>query len=237
MKSKIKIMKSKPEVTDSEIQSFMDFDLLLTKNTIASARRRQFRIIKGIVLGSVVVGVLSLMWYVSWREKPHDKKEISTLEKILVPQAPASKTDSVSSAQPIAETVKKDVAKRKTDKQAATPIENTNTNQPPADTGTPVYAQAEPADGYPALYDYFGRELTYPREALKDSVQGVVSIAFTINTEGKPEKISIDQSLGPLFDKEAIRVIANMPPWKPATYNQKPVRSKLSLPLTFQIKK
>jgi protein TonB len=100
-----------------------------------------------------------------------------------------------------------------------------------------VFIQAEPVAGYPALYEYFMRELKYPAEAVADSVQGVVSVMFTINAQGKPEKIQVEQSLSPALDREAMRVIANMPAWKPATYNQKPMPSRISLPLTFQIKK
>ena len=97
--------------------------------------------------------------------------------------------------------------------------------------------QAEPADGYSALYAYFNSNLVYPSEALKDSIQGVETVSFVINTDGKPEKITIRQSLGEPFEKEARRLIENMPLWKPATLNGKAVPSQMSVPLTFQIQK
>ncbi|HEY0653411.1 MAG TPA: energy transducer TonB, partial [Chryseosolibacter sp.] len=100
-----------------------------------------------------------------------------------------------------------------------------------------VYVQASPVNGYPHLYAYFSRELKYPEEAKKDSIGGEVIAVFTISADGSPEKIVIEYSLGPAFDREVIRLITNMPPWSPATYNEKPVASKMSLPLTFQIKK
>jgi hypothetical protein len=58
-----------------------------------------------------------------------------------------------------------------------------------------------------------------------------------VNTDGKPENITIKQSLGEPFEKEARRLIENMPLWKPATLNGKPVSSQMSIPLTFQIQK
>jgi protein TonB len=100
-----------------------------------------------------------------------------------------------------------------------------------------VYVQAEPQTGYATLYDYFAANLKYPSDALADSIQGVQTISFIINTNGTPEKIMITNSLGDSFDKEARRLIETMPAWNPATLNGRPVASKVSLPLTFQIQK
>jgi TonB family protein len=100
-----------------------------------------------------------------------------------------------------------------------------------------VYRQAEPRDGYPVLYAYFEKNLVYPRAAVKDSVEGVVNVVFSIDAEGKPKNITIENSLGPLFDQEAVRLLNNMPLWKPASYNGKVVPSKISLPITFALNK
>jgi TonB family protein len=99
------------------------------------------------------------------------------------------------------------------------------------------YFQAEPLMGYSDLYEYFNANLVYPVEALKDSIQGVQTVSFVINTKGKPEQIEVIKSLGQPFEKECLRLIENMPEWKPATLNGKPVNSKISIPLTFQIQK
>ena len=72
---------------------------------------------------------------------------------------------------------------------------------------------------------------------MKDSVQGIETVSFTIDQRGTPTLITITQSLGPLFDQEAIRVIREMPAWKPATLNGRPVASQLSVPLTFELKR
>jgi TonB family protein len=101
----------------------------------------------------------------------------------------------------------------------------------------PAYQQAEPLDGYSSLYDYFSANLVYPSESVKDSVEGVQTVKFIINTDGKPENIEIINSLGPLFELEAKRVIESMPQWQPAMLNGKPVPSQISLPVTFRINK
>ena len=100
-----------------------------------------------------------------------------------------------------------------------------------------VYVQAEPVQGYALLYAYFNDHLVYPPSAVKDSVQGVETISFVVNAEGKAEKVEVKQSLGEAFDKEARRLVAGMPAWKPATLNGRPVPSSIALPITFQIQR
>jgi TonB family protein len=100
-----------------------------------------------------------------------------------------------------------------------------------------VYLQAEPLEGYTHLYAYFNENLLYPPQAVKDSVEGIETVSFTIDQQGMPTLITITQSLGPLFDQEAIRLIRQMPAWKPATLNGHPVASQLSVPLTFELKR
>src|SRR5690606_25878368 len=97
------------------------------------------------------------------------------------------------------------------------------------------YIQAEPAGGYEMLYDYFNKNLNYPIEAVKDSVQGVITVSFVITNKGTTENIEFKKSLGEPFEHEALKLIREMPPWKPATLNGKPVSSRIVLPLTFSI--
>jgi TonB family protein len=98
------------------------------------------------------------------------------------------------------------------------------------------FTEAAPVEGYAALYSYFDKELKYPG-VLKDSIEGIVTVSFAINEKGKPDRIKIENSLGSAFDAECKRVIENMPLWTPATINGKPISVRLSIPLTFKIKK
>jgi TonB family protein len=91
--------------------------------------------------------------------------------------------------------------------------------------------------GYDHLYKYFTDNLRYPPEALKDSIQGVLTVSFTINSQGLPERISVTNSFGDAFEKEATRLIEGMPDWKPAMLDGAPVKSKITLPLTFRYRR
>ena len=105
------------------------------------------------------------------------------------------------------------------------------------ETIIPKFTEAEPIDGYPAIYQYFNRELKYPMEVSNDSTEGIMMVSFAINKRGRPEAIRITNSLGKAFEKESMRVIENMPLWKPATINGEPTVVRLSVPLTFSITK
>lgn len=117
--------------------------------------------------------------------------------------------------------------------------EQSRTSRPETATSASedIYVQAEPLKGYTALYAYFNEHLSYPPEAVKDSIEGIETVSFIINERGRPTQITITHSLGALFDQEALRVIGNMPDWSPATLNGRPVASQLSVPLTFQLKR
>ena len=51
-----------------------------------------------------------------------------------------------------------------------------------------------------------------------------------------PEKAPApSKSVNPALDKEAVRVISNMPKWKPGTLEGKAVRVKYTMPVTFRL--
>jgi TonB family protein len=237
----IKVMNTKPEVTNEEIDSFMNFDSVLEKHR-ARKDKKNGRVTTGIIAGSVVIiGVL-----ISWFVFHPDNNNAVTIEK-AVPSAKQNSsnqvTDSVDNTLNTFEAtqqVKPAPSAKKSDRKKSFDKSDEvqkNEDHVAEKIAAPVFIQAEPVAGYPDLYEYFSRELTYPASKMKDSVSGVVTVVFTISKEGRPEKIDIEQALGKEFDDEAIRVVKNMPNWNPATYNGKPMASRISLPLTFQIKK
>jgi periplasmic protein TonB len=259
MKLKIKIMKTRPEMTDDEIRAYMNFDRLLEMQKKASVHRNFFdtRYLLILLIG-VGIGIFSWIKIVDTNDAPVQEpvaKAEKKNDQVLHNNTHIPIIDSTSK-QTSSEVLTKDetpksqnsIQKQKqhtahTDVEQPVPndtLEN-NIHEVQSDrekpTATLIYVQAAPVHGYPNLYEYFNRELKYPQDAMKDSIQGEVIAVFTINAHGLAEKILIENSLGPLFDREVVRLIANMPPWKPATYNNKPVASKMSLPLTFQIKK
>jgi TonB family protein len=252
MRQKIKIMTHKQHPSDEEIRSFMNFDDLLEKRKAAATRMR----VKSIAKWSVpaILMTATVVWFIYQNDSRHYVAQGDGSG-----QRPSERMDSVTKKiQPTDETmvttVPSDSVKPEKKPQENTPlnkeqelaearprqskprkVERIDSATPKVETSD--YKQAEPVSGYSDLYQYFNSNLVYPSEALKDSIQGVQTISFVINAEGKAEQIQIVTSLGEPFEKEARRLIDNMPAWNPATLNGKPVASKVSLPLTFQIQK
>lgn len=238
---KIIIMKTKPLVSDQEVESYMDFNGLMKSyqaHQKAEVRNRWTKTIYWIS-GSVVVLTFLLFLYLNSLPSTSSIEPSDSVPVFREPNSSENKSLSDSLAvfeKPTESNFQKPDKSEKTTKQESKSSvkiqsEATTTTEPLP------YVPASPKDGYEALYRYLNDAIAYPAESLKDSVQGVTTVSFIINPDGKVERISVEQSLGPAFDREAIRVIGQMPEWNPALLNGKPVPSKLSLPLTFQIKK
>jgi TonB family protein len=237
MKNKLKIMDHQPYTSDEEIESFMDFSAVLDKHNqqLKLIKRSAYR--RWGMLGSVVVaGVVSSIWFMKYTEQPAtpvplqpagiDKPQVKPEAMVpLQDNAAVDTTQAIPKAK--SQSARKSISN---DKSTAAPA------QQPLPEALPEigYVQAEPVKGYPDLYDYLSANLVYPAEALKDSIQGVMTVSFVINKAGHAEKIVVLNSLGPAFDAEVQRLIGGMPAWKPALLNGKPVSSKMSLPVTFQ---
>jgi len=230
-------MKPKPELSDQEIRSYMDFEGLLAKQKQASSSKNVMKW-RVVLLAGIVAGVFVWLSFRKDMDAPPNpevqlQKEVQSLPEPEVGNSPVTvRQDTLS-----VETGHKQhtVVLRAGQKSNALAKEKPATENPTHEEA--LYVQAEPVMGYADLYQYFSVALVYPQAAIQDSVQGVATVVFVINKDGKPEDIKVTQSLGPAFDTEAIRLIQQMPAWKPATYNGKPVKSKIALPLTFQLKK
>jgi TonB family protein len=244
MKSKINTMKSRPQVSDEEIQRYMNFDKLMLEKQRVDARRKTIKRLRiggsAILLIGVITGIITFI-----PDKRSADRKLSAAKSSTALSADTASQQIAQEKNP----VKKKTSDVKTDiRQSKPAIQHESerkqqaqpSDKPIADRSVKLdtgYIQAEPVNGYPDLYAYFDSELVYPKQAMSDPVEGVVTIAFTINRKGVAEQVKVENSLGELFDKEAIRVIEKMPAWKPARYKGKAVASKVSVPLTFQYRK
>lgn len=245
MKGKITIMKSRAELTDEEIQQHMNFDKLLLDREKLMTRHKNFRILRNSAIGlagialMITLGLFMIQRPSSNNDFASNKSNTSNKEN-HTPQLPGDSISRNNEKQALKKAPLNN--EEKITKKRTAVVENTNRNSDEGVNknkipGEAVYIQAEPVNGYPDLYEYFDRELIYPPLAIKDSIQGVVTVIFSINLKGKPDNIQMENSLGKLFDEEVLRIIGKMPLWNPASYNGKPVNSKVSVPLTFQLNK
>jgi TonB family protein len=236
MKQKIKVMKEKPELSDDEIRSYMDFDRLVANAKTYTGTSKFPNLLTRVVPAIVISGIL--VWVIFFTP-PEKEPEVTSVPENTVNAPTQIQEDTKDTPSGNEEPDPNAVAPEASPVLTPAPDKKVTKNPLPSEAGQAkeVYVQAEPVDGYSFLYDYFNTNLSYPPEAIKDSIEGVQTVSFQINAEGKPERIQVKQSLGGPFEKEAARLIENMPAWKPATLNGKPVASQVSLPLTFQLRK
>ena len=95
----------------------------------------------------------------------------------------------------------------------------------------------EAAPSYPGgmqeLYKYIGSNFVYPKALLKIRPSGKIIINFVVEKDGSIVEAYAKQSVHPLLDAEAVRVIEQMPKWKPGQQNGKPVRVAYDIPLSM----
>jgi protein TonB len=103
-----------------------------------------------------------------------------------------------------------------------------------------VYMNPQTMPEYPggetALSQYMESSLDYPQHALDNNKEGTVKVSFVIDENGNVATPAvIGNKLGDGLDEEAIDLIKKMPKWKPGTVKGKNVKTRLDLPITFQI--
>ena len=89
--------------------------------------------------------------------------------------------------------------------------------------------------GTMGLLEFMRTTIQYPAQARKDTIQGRVLVSFIVNKDGSIVKPEIVKSAHPLLDEEALRMVNEMPAWKPGEQNGVPVRVKYTIPVNFRL--
>lgn len=100
---------------------------------------------------------------------------------------------------------------------------------------TLVEKQPEFPGGTAELFKYLSKAIKYPVIAQENGIQGRVVCSFVVNRDGSIVDIQVMRGVDPSLDKEAIRVISEMPKWKPGEQRGKPVRVRFILPVQFRL--
>lgn len=84
---------------------------------------------------------------------------------------------------------------------------------------------------------YLANNVRYPAAAKEQGADGRVIIKFIVDEEGYATEIvnASYETVHPALVLEAIRVVHNMPPWKPAMQDGIPVKVYYNLPIKFNL--
>ena len=86
--------------------------------------------------------------------------------------------------------------------------------------------------GNGALLDWLSKNIHYTSGCA--SIQGRVVVSFFVEPDGSLSDIELVRKVAPELDEEVLRVVKAMPKWIPASQNNKPIRAKYTMPITFR---
>jgi TonB family protein len=110
------------------------------------------------------------------------------------------------------------------------------TETPPSEVFVVVEEMPAFPGGDKAMMEFIYNNIVYPAEAKEKNIQGRVVLRFVVKYNGEVGNVQVIKGVDPLLDKEAQRVIENLPGWKPGRQGGKPVNVWYSVPVTFQLK-
>lgn len=90
--------------------------------------------------------------------------------------------------------------------------------------------------GEEKLFDYLRKNIKFPPVARENGIQGRVFVTFVVDKDGRVKDARILRGIGGGCDEEALRVISNMPDWKPGKQNGRSVSVQYNLPVNFTLK-
>lgn len=114
-----------------------------------------------------------------------------------------------------------------------------NKQDPQSDSRARLIAEVMPEfnGGIGSLYAYLNARLTYPEWEKKEKIEGIVFVTFVIDADGRIKDPAIVRSVegSKNFDKEVLRIIREMPPWKPGQERGQNVAVQFTLPIKFKL--
>jgi protein TonB len=98
------------------------------------------------------------------------------------------------------------------------------------------YAEVMPEfpGGMPEMVKYLLENMIYPEEMKENGIEGRIFVQFVVTKTGSVENVTIARGIDGL-NREAIRLVKQMPNWKPGINNGKQVNVKMLIPIRFSL--
>jgi protein TonB len=95
--------------------------------------------------------------------------------------------------------------------------------------------EAEYIGGAQELLKFIQNNVIYPSDAIELNIRGKVYARFTVDSTGLVRDIKIVKGVYHSLDQEVVRVIGQMPPWRPAQIDGEAISSFYMLPVFFSL--
>ena len=101
-----------------------------------------------------------------------------------------------------------------------------------------VYDIVEQMPSFPGgleeLYKWIDNNVQYPAVARENGIEGRVILKFIVEKDGSLSDSTVIHSVHPMVDREALRLVGQMPKWNPGKRAGIPVRVRCCLPIKFK---
>lgn len=91
--------------------------------------------------------------------------------------------------------------------------------------------------GTAEMHRFIANTLSYPSDAAARNAQGLVVYTFVVEKDGTLSNFNIIHRADSLLNKEALRILQNMPPWRAARHKGEIVRAETYVPMYFKLNK
>lgn len=98
-----------------------------------------------------------------------------------------------------------------------------------------VENQPEFPGGNAAMMKFLSDNIKYPVIAQENGIQGRVICNFVVERDGSITDVQVVRGVDPSLDREAVRVIQQMPRWTPGKQRGQAVRVRFTLPVVFRL--
>jgi len=99
-------------------------------------------------------------------------------------------------------------------------------------TGLSTYIPPSPQNGQENFNRYIKENIRIP-DSIPEGQRAVVVLNLLVNSTGIIDTIMVTSSPGDVFSEEAVRLIREGPPWKPAEENGNPVDKEVEINIPF----
>ncbi|MCH2229929.1 MAG: energy transducer TonB [Crocinitomicaceae bacterium] len=89
--------------------------------------------------------------------------------------------------------------------------------------------------GETAMMLYITNNFEYPQSAMDNVEQGKVYVQFVIEKDGSITDVKVLRGVSEAIDNEALRLIKEMPKWKPGEVDGNKVPIRLIIPIIFKL--
>ena len=88
--------------------------------------------------------------------------------------------------------------------------------------------------GEQAMLDYISQNMRYPELAREMGIQGTVIVRFAVEKDGRISTPEVVKSVDRTLDREGLRLVGQMPKWRPGSVGGTPTGVIMTLPIRFK---